>query len=271
MPVPEPFYFGIPLIARAAARDWGAVESLFATTLQSVLSQTDGHFHVVLAAHDLPAAWQELGRKDDRLSFLHAPWAVEPPSSANDDGGAKKWLIRQHVLERGGGLLMFVDGDDLVDRRTVELSRALIHDGGISGLVSHGVAIDAASGNALEFRMPVRSTRRSIAFADRRRWPGSPPHQLDPYELLGSHHCWEDRAKAEELELIHLPTSGGYLVNTGQNHSETQGPFSAWRQQFSHAVMTRGRPLSAALRERLGIGETCKPPARSGVYPVSQG
>ena len=261
----EPFYFGIPLIARAAARDWDIVERLFAGTLKSVLSQTDRRFHVVLAAHDLPASWLERGHDDDRFSFFQAPWPVEPPSAANDDGGAKKWLIKQHVLQQGGGLLMFVDGDDLVDRRTVEVSRALIHRGAIGGLVSHGVAIDADSGKALALPDPV-------AFQDAfHRLCGSTtvarlmPDQPDPYEALGSHHSWEERARAEGLELVQLPTSGGYIVNTGENHSETQGPFSAWRRQFSRAVATRGKPLSAALREQLGAGETWPPSSGTGL------
>ena len=266
-PAVEPFIFGVPLIARAAARDWATVERLFAATLQSILSQTDPRFQVVLAAHDAPAIWQELSRTDERLCFLQAPWPVEPPSAANDDGGAKKWLIKQHVLEQGGGLLMFVDGDDLVDRRSVELSRALIHRGAIGGLVSHGVAIDADSGKALAlpdadaFPEPFHRLCGSTTVA--RLSPGQP----DPYEVLGSHHSWEERAKAEGLELIPLPTSGGYIVNTGENHSETSGPFAEWRRQFSRAVATHGQTLSPALREQLGMDEAGEAPAASRSVP----
>jgi len=267
LPAIEPFTFGIPLIPRAAARDWATVERLFAATLTSILSQTDARFDVVLAGHDAPALWQDLSRTDERLCFLQAPWPVEPPSAANDDGGAKKWLIKEHVLEQGGGLLMFVDGDDLVDRRTVELSRALIHRGAIGGLVSHGVAIDANSGKALAlpdadaFPEPFHRLCGSTTVA--RLSPGQP----DPYEVLGSHHSWEERAKAEGLALVPLPTSGGYIVNTGENHSETQGPFAAWRRQFSRVVAERGQPLSAALREQFGAVETCETSARAGLMP----
>src|SRR3546814_9009510 len=111
----EPFFFGIPLIARAVAGDWKLVEHLFGLTLRSVLAQTEADFRVILAAHDVPAPWRRVAH-DPRFRLARADWAPEPPTAANDDGGRKKWLIKQMVRTAGGGLIMFLDGDDWVSR-----------------------------------------------------------------------------------------------------------------------------------------------------------
>ena len=44
--ITEPFTFGIPLIARAAAADWPLVEALLALTLRSLAGQDDRNVRV---------------------------------------------------------------------------------------------------------------------------------------------------------------------------------------------------------------------------------
>ncbi|WP_126173550.1 hypothetical protein [Altericroceibacterium xinjiangense] len=250
---PAPFFFGIPLIAREAARDWGQVNRLFDQTLHSLLAQTDADFRIVVAGHDAPAGWQALAANDARFHFLEADWPVAEPSGANDDGGMKKWLIREHVLEQGGGLLMYCDADDLVDRRTVEISRKLIGPGIIGGLVQDGFAIDHRSGHALPlphpdaFDGPFHRLCGSSTVA--RLEPGQPV----PHDRLGSHHEWDARAREIGETLAMLPLEGAYLVNSGENHSEHQGPFALWRRRFARTVAEQGRPLSAETRYRLGM------------------
>ena len=249
----EAFYFGIPLIARSAARQWDRVAKLFAATLHSTLSQTDRDFRVVLAAHDTPPCWDTLSRTDRRLKLVRADWPVAPPSAANDDAGAKKWHIREYVNERGGGLLMYLDADDLVDIQTVETARELLDEGKAAGLVRDGYAIDANTGNALAipdaqaFDRPFHQLCGSTTVA--RITPG----KQDPAEVLGSHHLWEERAEAAGVDLVKLPLCGGYLVNSGENHSENQGPFAEWRRSFSQEVVQRGHPATPTLIDRLGI------------------
>ncbi|MBB5281863.1 hypothetical protein [Pacificimonas flava] len=249
----EPFYFGISLIARDAARSWDQVSTLFAATLRSALSQTDSNVKVVLAAHDTPDCWDLLSRTDPRLTLLRADWPVKPPSPANDDAGAKKWRIKEYVSKCGGGLLMYLDADDLVDVSTVEVARQLMGDEKPAGLVREGFAIDAMSGNALAipdasaFNRPFHQLCGSTTVA--RITPG----EENAIDLLGSHHLWEERAEELRLNLAKLPLCGGYLVNSGENHSENQGPFADWRRSFAQAVAQRGRRVSPRLVRQLGV------------------
>ena len=93
----EPFIFGIPLIARAAARNWPLVQALLELTLTSVHRQTAQDFHIVIAGHDRP----DLPLDDARTT----DWPAEAVSADNLDSGRKKHAINELVLARGGGRL----------------------------------------------------------------------------------------------------------------------------------------------------------------------
>jgi Putative rhamnosyl transferase len=254
----ERFVFGVPLIARAAADDWAAVEGLLELTLRSVLSQTDPDFELLLAGHDLPASWTALVSADPRFRFLPADWRPERPTGRNDDGGRKKWMIHEHVRKGGGGLLMFLDADDLLDRRTVCTARRMIGRTDLGGVVAGGIVLDLAS---LRFvRLPDRRVYDGMflelcgSSTVGRIEPQSPdPARRDPHAALGSHHRWPEAAAAIGAGLARLPVSGAYLVNTGQNHSETHGPHAKWRRDLSAAVRRAGDPIDRATAARLGI------------------
>lgn len=254
----EPFFFAIPLIGRAASRDWSRVCGLLRLTLRSILSQSDPDFEVLVAGQDHPDWWSELARTDRRLRFLKADWPSEPATAANDDGGRKKALLKQHVSARGGGLLMFVDGDDLVDREVVSGARRWLSAEAVGGLVLGGVAIDLRACRAIRlpapgiFGEPLYKLCGSTTIA--RIQPASPLlERRDPHAVLGSHHEWDRMARRLGLRLSRLPLWAGYLVNTGENHSETAGPFSEWRQDFSRAVRNLGTPISDTIVARFGI------------------
>src|SRR6266571_3107223 len=127
----EPFTFGIPLIARSAARNWPLVEALLELTLTSVRGQTDQDFQIVIAGHDRP----HVPLDDTRTTFIAADWPAEAVRADNLDSGRKKCAINELVLERGGGLLMFLDGDDWVDVDLVETARTMIGPDHIGGLI----------------------------------------------------------------------------------------------------------------------------------------
>ncbi len=254
----ERFTFGIPLVARAAADDWGLVDDLLALTLGSVLAQGDGDFAVMLAGHDRPPAWKRLAAGDPRFAFLAADWPPEAPSAANDDGGRKKWLVKQAVREEGGGLLMFLDADDWVDRDLVRAARASIAPADVGGLIGEGVAVDVASGRAARF--PV-SADFPAAFHELcgsstvgRVEPASGDAvRRDPHAVLGSHHEWAENAARDGHRLARLDVRGAYLVGTGESHSEKQGPYAAWRRAFARAVRDAGEPLDAVEYARFGV------------------
>jgi hypothetical protein len=250
--------FGIPLIARSVARDWDRVEALLELTLRSVLSQRDRAFEVLLAGHDEPRCWVRLTGGDPRFRFVEADWDPPSPTARNDDAGMKKWRIKEEVQESGGGLLMYLDADDLLDRRLVEAARAAIRPEHLGGVIGRGVAIDFVTWRAAELPNPRvydggfhelcgSSTigRLDPASAD--------PVRRDPHEALGSHHRWPERAAEIGVLLADLPVWGGYLVNTSENHSELHGPYAEWRRALNAAVEREGRPLDPELAIRLGL------------------
>jgi hypothetical protein len=249
-----PFTFGIPLMPRAAARDWRRVEALLGLTLKSVRAQTDPAFRVVIAGHDRPRCIPD----DERFGFLQRDWPVGPPGSRNCDGGRKKYAIREHVLEESGGLLMFLDADDWVDVRLVEASRRALGPEHAGGVITSGFAIDFGS-----LRAAPLPDRRFFAggfhrlcgssVVARMRPDEADPFRRDPWSAITSHHRWIEAAHGRGADVAELPVCGGYLINTSENHSELHGPFADWRRDFAEAVERQGRPLSAALALRFGL------------------
>lgn len=257
----EPFTFGIPLIARASSGNWQLVEHLFELTLRSVLAQSDADFRVLLAAHDVPARWRSLAT-DPRFVLLQADWPAQHPTVANDDGGRKKWLIKQAVRRSGGGLLMFLDADDWVSSDLVRTARSTMKPDDVGAIVSDGYALDHASLRVLrfpiadafngEFHELCGSSTIGRVVPD-----SSDPIRLDPHEALGSHHQWLKSASDQNVALARLAVAGMYLVGTGQNHSEQHGPNGDWRKNVTEVVRQSGVPLEPGLAAEFGQSSTC--------------
>ena len=232
------------------------VEHLLHLTLRSVLAQSDTDFRVILAAHDVPAPWLRV-EADPRFTFLRGDWPASEPTAANDDGGRKKWLIKKAVRAAGGGLLMFLDADDWVSRDLVQRARSTIVPGDVGAVLTSGLALDYATLHAAPF--PIAGAFDG-AFHELcgsstigRVMPNSgDPIRLDPHAALGSHHEWIESAERLGVSLAALPARGAYLVGTGQNHSERQGPFAAWRRKVTDAVRGAGAPLCPRLAHEFG-------------------
>lgn len=265
----ERFIFGVPLIARAAAADWALVDAMLSLTLASVRAQSDAVFEVLLAAHEPPPAWAAMAG-DPRFTLVRADWPAAAPSLANDDGGRKKHLITEAVRRRGGGLLMFLDADDWVDRDLVRIARAAIAADMVGGVVADGWAVDWRTGAARRFPMP---DLYDGPFADLcgsstigRIDPASPdPIRRDPHAALGWHGEWVRHAASLGAKLASVPVIGGYLVGTGASHSERDGPHAAWRQAFSVGVARTGAPLRSDEFDRLGLSPAMFAAARASV------
>jgi hypothetical protein len=270
----EPFTFGIALIPRANAQNWALVEALLDLTLSSVRTQTDQDFRVVIAGHDRPRT--AVG--DPRITFLEVDWPVQEPELQNADGGGKKRAISQFVLERGGGLLMFVDADDWVDVQLVEAARAMMGPDWIGALIETGFVADlqtlraAALPHPRVFDRPFHRICGSSTLA-RLRPTESDPLRRDPCNALGSHHEWLEVAREHAVLLTRLPVAGGYVINTSENHSEVHGPYAAWRETFRASSNREGNPIDEAFAARFGlrldqiraVSERFFPRAASGV------
>lgn len=222
--------------------------------MTSLLAQSDQDFRVLVAGHDRPDRLTE----DPRLEFIQVEWPALPQRPDNLDRGRKVRLLNEHVMARGGGLLMFVDADDWVDMRLVEQARALIGPDLIGGVV--------VSGYATDFR-----TLRAAALPDERIFTGR-FHEIcgsttvahlrpgeqdllrhDPHRIMHEHYRWTEMAVSLSAPLVELPVQNNYLINTSENHSERHGPFAAWRREFTHAVNRFGIPLSSDLAARFGL------------------
>jgi hypothetical protein len=250
----EPFTFGIPLIARASARDWARVEALLALTLASLRAQTDRDFRVVIAGHDRPRT----GFDDARLSFLAADWPAEPVRADNLDSGRKKHAIGERVRAEGGGLLMFVDADDWIDVRLVEMARATIGPHHVGGLIETGFATDlctlrtASLPHPRIFRGGFHRLCGSSTIA--RLVPDDPdPLRRNPHAVLHEHYRWNEVAREHGLSVARLPVAGNYVVNTSENHSELHGPYAAWRRDFARHISREGDPVDARFAARFGL------------------
>jgi hypothetical protein len=251
--VPEPFTFGIPLIARSAACDWRRVEALLGLTLASLRAQTDPDFCIVIAGHDRPSGLPA----DPRLRFLPASWPAGPVRADNLDSGRKKHAICDFVLARGGGLLMFVDADDWVDTRMIAAARATITPDHVGGFIENGFATD------------IRGLR-AAALPDPRIFPGGfqrlcgsstvarlvpgcrDPLRRNPH-VLHEHFRWPEAACEHGARVVRLQVCGSYVINTAENHSELHGPFAAWRREFGARVGCEGRALDADFAARFGL------------------
>ncbi len=260
-----PFTFGIPLIARAAAGDWELVQALLDLTLRSLAVQAGPDIRILVAGHDRP-------RTAVAHEFLGATWPAESVRADNLDSGRKKHAISQHVLETGGGLLMFVDADDWVDARLVETARARIAPGDVGGLIQAGYATDLRSLRACPLPHPQVFTGGfhevcgSCAVAVLK--PSHPdPLRRDPTAILHEHYRWIDVAREHGVTWATLDVFGNYLVNTAANHSETHGPFATWRRDFNAAVTRMGMPADQAFLGRFGLTAEAVSELRARFFP----
>ena len=254
MGVSEPFTFGIPLIARSATRNWPLIEALLELTLTSIQGQTDQDFQILIAGHDRPGVPID----EPRTRFIEADWPAEAVRADNLDSGRKKHAINQLVLERGGGLLMFLDGDDWVDVDLVKTARAMIAPDHIGGLIDTGFATDirnlrsAAIPNPRIFDGEFHRLCGSTTVA--RLKPNDPDLlRSDPYKVLHEHYRWIEVARDRGADLVRLPTSGNYVINTTENHSEVHGPYTDWRRSFTKAVGREGMAVEAGFAARFGL------------------
>ncbi len=247
-----PFTFAIALTPARTAGDWPLAQALLALTLRSVLAQTEAELRVMVCGHDRPAL-----PRDPRVEWLQADWPVAPPGPHNDDSGRKKHRLVEHALAAGGGLLMIVDADDWVDRRTVELARGHLGGEAAGAVITEGEVVDLEAQRIAHIPQPgVFGEFHRVCGSSTvmRLQPGHPdPVRRDPFSELRSHHAWLERGEALGLPLVRLPAPAAYLIGTSINHSDVHGPHLDWRRGFRRAVNAASRPLGDTDCARFGL------------------
>ena len=247
----EPFTFGIAVMARATARDWGRVQRLLDLTLRSARASADADTRVLVAGHE-----QARG-----VECLTADWAAPGRGGFQDqmdDAGRKQRLIQQAVLDRGGGLLMLLDADDWVETGFVAAARAAVRPEDLGGVVERGALVDlrsqriAALPDRRIFDGPFHRVCGSSG-AFRLRPEASDPFRRNPLSQLRVHSRWADEAEARGAPLAVIGAEAAYLVNTGENNSETVGPHADWKAGVVREVNRLGRMVTEADAARWGL------------------
>lgn len=224
-----PFFFCIPFKPKARSSDWQLTENLLSETLRSIFFQKDSDFEVLIAGHDRPNI-PELS--DPRVTFIQ----VDLPVPASGEEGKGDQVRKMHILGaivggKGGGYLMTVDSDDLVDRRIVEYVRKDKHKVGY--MVRAGYIYDTQANVMGEFPHATRvnqlwsncGTCAIFRFA-----PADLPTlavgkvDIEPggtmFEKLKGHRRWESQMMAAGRYMSTLPFRGViYRMNTGNNAS----------------------------------------------------
>ena len=148
-----PFFFGIPLRAKVASRNWDLVCSNLKRTLTSLAGQTERRFRVLLACHDVPdflAEEPHLAAMVDVIDVSGDFGPAQEVEQFNRDKARKKRAIGAHLHKSDVEecYVMFFDADDLLHKRFVEwvLERdnkrgVLIPNGYIFNNATSGIAL----------------------------------------------------------------------------------------------------------------------------------
>jgi hypothetical protein len=141
--------FAIPLIAKRRSTDWDRVVTDLQMTVASLLNQTDPHFRILIGTNDdirgmLP--------KDRRIEIIkikkeHGAADESRRQRSDRDAGYKKSVLTSQGARRGARFVMYVDADDLISSRLVELVRSIDHPYGY--ILRKGFVMNCASGLVL--------------------------------------------------------------------------------------------------------------------------
>lgn len=249
----RPFTFAVALAPRSAVRSWARVEALLELTLASVAAQTDPDWRVLILGHDRPSGLPD----DPRVSFSRADWRAEPTGPENRDAGRKKAALTERALAEGGGLFMFLDADDWVERRLVAETKLAVRGEAVGAWLPRGWAVDPIR----ERRLALPGAAGAVCFHELcgsstvglLRPEADDPLRRDPVTALQSHHRWPETADALGLGLVPLDVAGAYVVGTSENHSETLGWNAGWRRDLTARVGGEGEPLDDGFLSRFGL------------------
>ena len=115
--------FAISLKSKKTSRNWSRVQNNLASTLRSILHNTDQNYRILIAGHNKPSI-EEM--KNDRVTWL--PVRFPPPTNSrkySSDKLRKRRVIGAYLRKIGfSGYFMPLDADDWIHYRFVEFIRS---------------------------------------------------------------------------------------------------------------------------------------------------
>ena len=133
--------FGIPLMSRRVARNWGSIENLLAATLRSVFNQNDASIRVIIACHERP---EIVEAHDARVTIKQVEFDIPRFRAEMElDRMRKLEVIGSELRANGGGWLFVLDADDFVSKH---LAKTILASPVKALVVRRGYRLDAKLG-----------------------------------------------------------------------------------------------------------------------------
>jgi len=254
--------FGVPLISKAAATDWGLVNWQFAATLGSLAGQTSRNFLILVAGTDEPETPVPAGI---RYEFIKCPdLANGTVGTKRQDMEAKRIALASRSRHLGGGYLMFVDADDLVSSRLVEYVDKNPHKNGYlaaTGYILHASTGDIAPSPMPGFRKPLDAIcgTSSVVRLSPDELPdgsGKPAffHQLfgKGHFLLRNQACESNRPLADFpfRAVVYVRGTGIHLSASSDNLALAIERYALLEDSIARNRIARGRELDAEFNLR---------------------
>ncbi|MFD1899921.1 hypothetical protein GQR36_07350 [Enterococcus termitis] len=219
-------YFTIPLRSKHASNNWQDVEKLFNNTLSSILNQTDDNYRIIVCCHDVPNLFYGNEFFADKIDFITVEYP--PPENHHEqmvDKFYKKLYLMTKVRNLGGGHVMFVDADDLVN---CNLASFVNDNPLINGWVlKDGYIYDAKNKKAKKAQTSIKFVAR-LLFLNLKlaiflnSFHLIVMHQLNTKIMFFANHILKPLkyTKEKNLTIDELPFIGAmYIINNGENHS----------------------------------------------------
>jgi hypothetical protein len=251
-PPPVPIVFAVPLISRAIAHDWTAVQNYLRQTLATVLSSDDPDVLIVVAHADKPIGdyWTS-----ERVVSLHTDLPVlSSIREGRNDKNMKRtligvWLRRHCPRAEHGAYVVFLDADDLVSRQLVPFVRALHRTHGGCGVrLDRGWLLDEAS-------------RRASAVED--GFTGLSGSSFAGYFAAADlPHDLADEASAyrQVVDQGHSGCADSYHATTGRVVIDADFPATAYRVNHTESLyqrLTDQADRSVGAAQALTPAQTC--------------
>jgi hypothetical protein len=253
--------FAVPLIARRRATDWDRVVADLQMTVASLLNQTDPNFRIMIGANDDVRGMLPRDRRIEIVKFkeVRGPADETRKQRADRDCGYKKSVLTGQGARHRARFIMYVDADDLISNRLVEIVRSIDHPSGYilrKGLVMNcrtGMVLDCPSEH-IRFAGFDAFCASSIVLT----YPTTAKKDPDWHDKIMSegHHKARARLIQSGSPAVDLHQELAiYRLNTGVNvtqYDENEKSHLDWLSGTMQKIDTFGHPLDDRQMQEFG-------------------